>query len=447
MFNRVLIANRGEIALRIIRACRELGVEAVCVYSEADRDAPYLRLADQAVCIGPGPAAQSYLDVSRIIAAAEISDADAIHPGYGFLAENPHFAEVCRDCKIEFIGPSPEAMRALGDKAACKKLAKASRVPVFPGSDDTIDEVDEAAKVAEKVGYPVIIKAAAGGGGRGMRVAHNEAALRSQFTAAQQEAQAAFGDGRVYIEKFLESARHVEVQCLGDKHGRAIHLYERDCSVQRRHQKLIEEAPAPHVEGKRRDDVCKAAARLLQKASYAGAATVEFLMDEKQNFYFLEVNTRIQVEHPVTELITGVDLVQAQLRVAAGEPLWIRQRDVKPRGHAIECRINAEDPSRSFAPCPGPIDVFEAPGGPGVRLDTHVVPGYRVPPNYDSMIAKLLVHAPDRASALRRMDRALEELRIGPIATTRELHQQLMRNGAFAQGGVDIHFLERLLKT
>ena len=447
MFSRVLIANRGEIALRIIRACNELGVEAVCVYSEADRNAPYLRLADQAICIGPGPAVNSYLDISRIIAAAEIANADAIHPGYGFLAENAEFADVCSDCKIEFIGPSPEAMRALGDKATCKKIAKASRAPVFPGSDGVIENEEEAAQVAAKIGYPVIIKATAGGGGRGMRVAHNEANLRAQIKSAQQEAQAAFGNGAVYVEKFLEMARHIEVQCLGDKHGGAIHLYERDCSMQRRHQKLIEEAPAPRIDAKKRYDICKSAARLLRNANYAGAATVEFLMDDKQNFYFLEVNTRIQVEHPVTELITGVDLVQAQIRIAAGEPLWLRQRDIKASGWAMECRINAEDPERDFAPSPGPIDTFDAPGGPGVRLDTHVVAGYSVPPNYDSLIAKLLVHAETREAAVNRMERSLHELRIGPIHTTRDLHLQLMRNSAFRQGGVDIHYLERLLKS
>ncbi|MBL8763902.1 MAG: acetyl-CoA carboxylase biotin carboxylase subunit [Phycisphaerae bacterium] len=446
MFSRVLIANRGEIALRIIRACRELGIEPVCVYSEADRGAPYLRLADQAICIGPGPAKESYLNVSRIISAAEVANVDAIHPGYGFLSERADFARVCRDCKIEFIGPSPEAMARLGDKVACKRAAKEAKVPIFPGSDGAIEDEDEAVKVASKIGYPVIIKAAAGGGGRGMRVCHNEATLRSNLKQAAQEAQAAFGNGAVFIEKFLEHARHVEVQVLGDKHGHAIHLYERDCSIQRRHQKLVEEAPAPNLDRKRREAVCESAARLIREAKYAGAATVEFLMDAKQNFYMLEVNTRVQVEHPVTEQITGVDIVKEMIRIAAGEPLRFRQRDIATRGHAIECRINAEDPERKFMPSPGPVDRFEPPGGPGVRLDTHVVTGYTVPPNYDSMIAKLIVHADDRRQAITRMARALREFRVDPIKTTIPLHRQLMENSQFIEGGVDIHFLDRLLK-
>jgi acetyl-CoA carboxylase biotin carboxylase subunit len=446
LFSRILIANRGEIALRVIRACHELGIEAVCVYSKADADAPYLKLADRAICIGEGPAPKSYLNIPRIISAAEIADVDAIHPGYGFLSENAHFASVCRDCKIEFIGPSPEAMAKLGDKVSCRATAKEAKVPIFPGSETAIDDIDEAVKLADKIGYPVIIKAAAGGGGRGMRVVHNEATLRTGVKAASSEAEAAFGNGAVYIEKFLESARHIEVQVLGDKHGNAVHLYERDCSTQRRHQKLIEEAPAPHVDPRRREDVCKAAARLIKRASYSGAATVEFLMDERQNFYMLEVNTRLQVEHPVTESITGIDLVKAQIRVAAGEPLWFKQRDVKINGHAIECRINAEDPDRNFAPSPGAIARFDAPGGPGVRLDSHCITGYRVPPNYDSMIGKLIVHADTREEAINRMDRALREMTVEPIKTTIPLHRELMRNSAFRAGGMDIHYLERLLK-
>ncbi len=446
MFRRILIANRGEIALRIIRACREMGIESVCIYSTADAAAPYLRLADRAICIGKGPARDSYLNISRIISAAEIADVDAIHPGYGFLAERADFAQICRDCRIEFIGPSPEAMGKLGDKVECKKAAKAAKVPVFPGSEGAIEDEDEAAELADEIGYPVIIKAAAGGGGRGMRVCHNEATLRGSIKKAQQEAQAAFGNGAVFIEKFLEAARHIEVQVLGDKHGHAIHLYERDCSTQRRHQKLIEEAPAPGVERKKRDAVCEGAARLIRTAEYAGAATVEFLMDEKQNFYMLEVNTRVQVEHPVTELITGIDIVKMSILIAAGEKLPLRQRDVEIRGHAMECRINAEDPEHGFRPSAGRIDLYEVPGGPGVRIDSHVVPGYTVPPTYDSMIGKLIVHADDRPQALERMARALREYRIGPIKTTIRLHQSLMLNSAFREGGVDIHFLERLLK-
>lgn len=446
MFTRVLIANRGEIAVRIIRACRELGIETVLVYSEADAGAAYLRHADRAMCIGPGPAKESYLNIPRIIAAAEVANCDAIHPGYGFLAENAHFAEVCRDCKIEFIGPSPEAMAALGDKISCKKMARAAKVPVFPGSEDAIAEEEEAVKVANKIGYPVIIKAAAGGGGRGMRVAHNEINLRAGIKAAAQEAQAAFGNGAVYIEKFLERARHVEVQVIGDKHGNAVHLYERDCSMQRRHQKIIEEAPGPGIDPKKREAVCTAAARLVKSAKYSGAATVEFLMDEKQNFYLLEVNTRVQVEHPVTELITGIDIVQTMIRVSAGDKLPFDQKDIKINGHAIECRINAEDPARNFAPCPGLIEKLELPGGPGVRVDTHCVTGHRVPPNYDSMIAKLLVHGDDREKAINRMSRALREFKVEPIKTTIALHRELMNDAAFRRGGVDIHYLERLLK-
>ncbi len=446
MFRRVLIANRGEIALRIMRACQELGIETVCVYSEADRDAPYLRLADRAICIGPGPARDSYLNISRIISAAEIADVDAIHPGYGFLAERADFSEVCRDCKIEFIGPSPEAMRRLGDKVEAKRFARAAKVPVFPGSEGAIEVEEEAVEVAAEIGYPVIIKAAAGGGGRGMRVCHNEATLRTNIKKAQQEALAAFGDGSVFVEKFLESARHVEVQVIGDKHGHAIHLFERDCSMQRRHQKVIEEAPAPEVDRKKMTAVCEAAARLVKSAEYAGAATVEFLMDNKQNFYMLEVNTRVQVEHPVTEMITGVDILKTSIRVAAGEPLPVKQKDITIRGHAIECRINAEDPTRNFMPSAGRIDTWELPGGPGVRIDSHVVPGYFVPPNYDSMIGKLIVHADSRAEAIERTARALREFRVGPINTTIDLQLRLMQDSAFKTGGIDIHYLERLLK-
>jgi acetyl-CoA carboxylase, biotin carboxylase subunit len=446
MFSKVLIANRGEIALRIIRACRELGIGTVAVFSEADRGGPWLRHADQAICIGGGPAAESYLNIPRLIAAAEVANADAIHPGYGFLAENAHFAEVCRDCKIEFIGPSPEAMAKLGDKVSCKQTAKAAKVPIFPGSEGAVSDEDEAAAIAKKIGYPVIVKASAGGGGRGMRVAHNEVALRAGIKQAGIEAQAAFGNGAVFIEKFLERARHVEVQVIGDKHGEAVHLYERDCSMQRRHQKLIEEAPGPGLDPRKRDDVCKAAARLIKSANYHGAATVEFLCDEKQNFYMLEVNTRVQVEHPVTELVTGIDIVKTMIRVAAGEPMPFKQKDVQIRGHAIECRINAEDPTRNFAPSAGQITRWEPPGGPGVRVDSHVVTGYRVPPNYDSMIAKLLVHADDRQQAIRRMERALREFAVEPIKTTIPLHRELMNDAGFNQGGIDIHYLERLLK-
>lgn len=446
MFRRILIANRGEIALRIMRACHELGIETVCVYSTADRDAPYLRLADRAICIGPGPAKDSYLNISRIISAAELADVDAIHPGYGFLAERADFSEVCRDCKIEFIGPSPEAMGKLGDKVEAKTYAKAAKVPVFPGSEGAIDDEEEAVEVAEEVGYPVIIKAAAGGGGRGMRICRNEATLRTNIAKAQQEAQAAFGNGAVFIEKFLERARHVEVQVLGDKHGHAVHLWERDCSMQRRHQKIVEEAPGPGIDRKKIEEVCKSAAKLVRSADYSGAATVEFLMDDKQNFYMLEVNTRVQVEHPVTEMITGVDIVKETIRVASGEPLSVRQKDVKIQGHAIECRINAEDPARNFMPSAGLIETWRAPGGLGVRVDSHAGAGYRVPPNYDSMIGKLICWGADREQAIARTARALHEFEIGPIKTTVPLHAKLMQNSDFRSGGVDIHYLERLLK-
>lgn len=446
MFRRVLIANRGEIALRIIRACREMGIETVCVYSQVDADAQYLRLADRTICIGPGPARESYLNISRIISAAEIADVDAIHPGYGFLAENAEFSAICRDCKIAFIGPSPEAMGKLGDKVACKKAAKAARVPVFPGSEDAIEDEKEAIEVAAKIGYPVIIKAVAGGGGRGMRVCHNEATLRTNLKNAQQEALAAFANGAVFIEKFLENARHIEIQVIGDSHGHAVHLFERDCSMQRRHQKLIEESPAPGVDRKKINSVADAAAKLVRAAEYCGAATVEFLMDERQNFFMLEVNTRVQVEHPVTEMVTGTDIMKLSIMVAAGEPLPFRQRDVQLRGHAMECRINAEDPERNFMPSPGRIDTFYPPGGLGVRIDTHVVTGYTVPPTYDSMIGKLIVHGDDRPQCISRMARSLREFEVGPIKTTIPLQLRLMENSSFREGGTDIHFLERLLK-
>ncbi|MDP6986539.1 MAG: acetyl-CoA carboxylase biotin carboxylase subunit, partial [Phycisphaerales bacterium] len=426
MFERILIANRGEIALRIIRAAKELGCETVCVFSQADRGGPWLEQADHAVCIGPGPSAESYLRADRIISAAETMNADAIHPGYGFLAENADFAEVCRDCNIEFIGPSPEAMSLLGDKISCKRMAREAGTPVFPGSQNAIEDPEEAVSVAHEIGFPVIVKAAAGGGGRGMRIARTDDELADGLAAASQEAAAAFGNGAVYVEKFLEHARHVEVQCLGDTHGNAVHLYNRDCTSQRRHQKLIEEGPAPGVDAEIRDGVCESAAALIRNAKYSGAATVEFLMDRDQHFYMLEVNTRVQVEHPVTEAITGVDIVKEGIRVAAGSPLSIRQEDVLLTGHAIECRINAEDPDRGFMPQPGLVEVFQPAGGFGVRVDTHVQPGYRIPPNYDSMIGKLIVHGTDRDEAIAKMKRAIDEFRIGPIKTTLPLHRRLI---------------------
>lgn len=446
MFGRILIANRGEIALRIIRAARELEVDTVCVYSEADADAPWLELADETVCIGKSPSSESYLRMDRIISAAEMTDSEAIHPGYGFLAENAHFAEICRDCQIEFIGPSPEAMQRLGDKINCKRLAKAAGTPVFPGTDGEIEELDEAIEVAAEIGYPVIVKASAGGGGKGMRVAHNIASLRTAVTAAQQEAIASFGNGAVYLEKFLDNARHVEVQVIGDKHGNAIHLYNRDCTSQRRHQKLIEEGPAPGVTPEIRDRVCESAAQLIRSAEYSGAATVEFLMNEKEEFFMLEVNTRVQVEHPVTEMITGVDIVKESIRVAANEPLSWTQDEIQINGHAIECRINAEDPSKNFMPQPGTIDVWRLPGGPGVRVETHVREGYRIPPNYDSMIGKLIVHGRDRNEAIARTRAALSEMKVSPIATTIPLLQQLLNHHSFVSAEFDINWVERLLE-
>ena len=446
MFSRILIANRGEIALRIIRAARELDIETVVVYSEADRGAAYLDFADRAICIGPGPAAQSYLHIPSVIAAAEVANVDAIHPGYGFLAENAHFAEICRSCKIEFIGPSVESMQLLGDKVACKQLAIKQKVPTFPGSKGKIEDEKKALEVAEQIGYPVIIKAAAGGGGRGMRVVHNDVTLRSGLRSARAEAEAAFSDASVYIEKYLEHARHIEVQIMGDKHGNVVHLCERDCTLQRRHQKLIEEAPCPVITKAQREKLCNSAVRLCQAAGYYGAGTVEFLLDPKtKEFYLLEVNTRVQVEHPVTEQITGIDIVKTTLRIAAGEELPFTQDDIKPFGHAMECRINAEDPDRNFQPQPGTLDTFMPPGGFRVRVDSHACAGYRIPPNYDSMIAKLITHGNTREDARLRMQRALSEFRIGPIQTTIPLHRRLLNNSHVVSNEIDIHFVERLL--
>ena len=433
--------------MRVIRACRELGISPVCVYSVADRDGPWIEQADEAVCIGPAASKESYLRIERLIAAAEVTGADAIHPGYGFLSENASFAGVCRDCNITFIGPSPEAMTLLGDKVNCKRLARLSGTPVFPGTEGGIEDLEEAVKVANEIGYPVIIKASAGGGGRGMRVARSEAELRENVDKARQEALAAFGNGTVYVEKYLENARHFEVQTIGDNHGNAVHLFERDCSSQRRHQKLVEEAPSPGVDPVKRMKVCESAAELIRSAKYCGAATVEFLMDKKQDFYMLEVNTRVQVEHPVTEMITGVDIVQTQIRVAAGEPLPMQQQDIKVNGHAIEVRINAEDPDKNFMPQAGLIETFVAPGGPGVRLDSHARAGYRIPSNYDSMIGKLIVHGPTRAAAIARMRQALNEFKIGPLRTTIALHKRIMDNQEFQNADFDIHWVERWLKA
>lgn len=447
MFSRVLIANRGEIALRVIRACHELGIEAVVVYSEADRGQTYLETADAKICIGPAVAAKSYLNIPAIISAAEIADVDAIHPGYGFLAENAHFAEVCAACGITFIGPSAESMRLLGDKVAAKELARKAKVPVVPGSEGQIKNEQEAIKLANKIGYPVILKAAAGGGGRGMRVAHNDISLHKAFAQAKAEAEAAFKNGTLYIEKFIVEPRHVEVQVMADSHGNAVHFYERDCTIQRRHQKLIEESPCPVLDEKTREELCRAALRLIKEAKYCNAATVEFLLDKDKNFYFIEVNTRIQVEHPVTEMVTGHDLIKWQLKIAAGQPLTLRQKDIHQRGVAMECRINAEDPKRNYAPCPGKVERFIVPGGPGVRVDTHMCQGAMVSPHYDSMIAKLIVHQPTREETIATMKRALREFRIEPIKTTIPACLEILSHNLFVKNQVDTGFIERCLGT
>jgi len=445
MYKRILIANRGEIALRIIRACKELGIETVCVYSTADSGAQYLQLADEAICIGPPKSAQSYLKIDQIISAAEVGNVEAIHPGYGFLAENAHFNEVCRSCKIDFIGPTPQAMEALGDKNTARTMARKAQVPVVPGSAGLLDDDDEALRTAHEIGFPVLIKATAGGGGKGMRVAGNDLALKTALQQARTEAQAAFGNAGVYLEKFIERPRHVEVQIIADQHGNVCHLFERECSTQRRHQKLIEESPAPRLPTEKRQAMCEAAVRMIREASYTNAGTVEFIVDQHDNFYFIEVNARIQVEHCVTELVTGLDLIKTQIKVAAGEPLPFRQEDVVQRGAAIECRINAENPDRNFQPCPGPIKQLFIPGGPGVRWDSHAHAGYTVPPYYDSMIGKLLVHRATREEAIACMQRALAELRIEGIQTTAPFHQRILSHTTFAQGLVDTKFVEREL--
>lgn len=443
MFSRILIANRGEIALRIIRACRELDVEVVAVYSEADKDAPYLQLADEAICIGPAESAKSYLNIPRIISAAEITDVEAIHPGYGFLAENIHFAEVCRECGITFIGPPVEAMRLLGDKVAARKLAQKAGVRVVPGSEGAIETDTEALDLANKMGYPVIVKAAAGGGGRGMRVVHNDINLRSAFNSARAEAKAAFGDGTMYLEKFIVEPRHVEVQIMADKQGNVLHFYERDCSTQRRHQKMIEESPCAILDERTREELASSAIKLIKEAKYDSAATVEFIMDKDKGFYFIEANTRIQVEHTVTEMVTGRDLIKLQLKIAAGEPLKFSQRSVKHNGVAIECRINAEDPERDFAPCPGTITRYIPPGGPGVRVDTHVHQGWTVSTNYDSMIAKVIVHQKTRTEAIATMKRALREFVIEPIKTTIPACLDILSHNLFVKNQIDTGFVER----
>lgn len=445
MYNRILIANRGEIALRIIRACKEMGIESVAVFSEADRDSAHVRYADHAFCIGKPKSIDSYLKIEQIISAAEVSGADAIHPGYGFLAENAHFNEICRSNNFDFIGPTPDAMEQLGDKNTARAVAMKADVPVVPGSDGLLTDEEHAVETAKQIGFPVLIKATAGGGGKGMRVAENEQTLRTALQQAQAEAQAAFGNAGVYLEKFVDKPRHVEVQVIADNHGNVCHLYERDCSVQRRHQKLIEESPSPLLSDKTRKAICEAAARMVRQADYQNAGTVEFIVDKDDNFYFIEVNARIQVEHPVTEMVTGIDLIQSQIRVAAGEELPFKQSDIKLNGASMECRINAEDSTRNFQPCPGKISELFVPGGLGVRFDSHVQAGYTVPPFYDSMIGKLIVHKPTREEAIACMIRGLEELQVTGIATTAPFQIRVLREQAFIDGTVDTKWVEREL--
>ncbi len=447
MFEKILVANRGEIAVRVIRACRELNIRTVAVYSEPDANSMHVQMADEAICIGKGPSADSYLRIDRIVSAAEISDVDAIHPGYGFLSENAHFADVCENCKIAFIGPSAEVMKNFGDKQTSRVLAEAARVPVPLGSNGLIEDEADARKAADKIGYPVMIKAVAGGGGRGMRVAHNDASLINSYHTARSEAEKSFGNSDVYIEKFIENPHHIEFQILGDKHGNIIHVGERDCSLQRRNQKLIEETPSPLLETNQdlRAQMGAAAIRLAEHTKYINAGTVEFITDDEGNYYFLEVNKRIQVEHPITEEVTGVDLVKQQLLIAMGEPLRLSQDDIKLKGHAIECRINAEDAFNNFCPSPGRIEMFYAPGGYGVRVDTHAYAGYTVPPHYDSMIGKLITHGKDRREAIARMSRALNEFMLTGVKTTIPLELAIMRDPNFRRGVYSTNFIERML--
>lgn len=443
MFQRILVANRGEIALRIFRTCREMGIESVAVFSEADRGAAYLDLADQKICIGSPKVSDSYLKIDRLISAAEVSGAEAIHPGYGLLSENAHFAEVCRACGFEFIGPTHEAMAMLGDKNTARGLAKKAGIPTVPGSEGIIEKVEDAIAVARQFKYPVLVKATAGGGGRGMRLAYDDEQLRLAFVEAQQEARAAFGNGDCYVEKYIENPRHVEVQLIADNFGNVCHLYERDCTMQRRHQKLIEESPSPHISEKTRKKMCDAAVKLVSSVGYTNAGTIEFVVDQDENFYFIELNARIQVEHPVSEMLTGVDLIRAQLFVAANEHLPFNQNEIHANGHAIECRINAEDPSFNFAPCPGKITGLCVPGGYGVRFDSHVYAGYSVSPYYDSMIGKLICWGRDREEARLRMIRALSEFRIEGIKTSISRQLEILRHPVFINAQGFTSFIEK----
>ena len=444
MFTKILIANRGEVALRIIRACKEMGIRTVAVYSQPDITSLHVKYADEAICIGAAPSSSSYLNIPSIISAAEITDVEAIHPGYGFLAEDAHFAEICESCKIKFIGPTPDNMRRMGDKMAAKDSARKAGVPIIPGSKTIIKTKEEALKIAKEMKYPVIVKAAAGGGGKGMRVCHNDVRLVGALLTAQREAEAAFGNPNVYMEKFIEKPRHIEIQILGDKTGHIIHLGERDCTIQRRHQKLIEESPSPMLDSKLRKKMGEAAIKCAKSIGYINAGTIEFLLDEDGSFYFMEMNTRIQVEHPITETVTGIDLIKEQIRIAAGEKIKYKQEDIKFTGSAIECRINAEDPDNNFMPSPGKITTLNLPGGRGVRLDTHVYSGYDIPPFYDSMVGKLIVHGRDRADAISICKRALDEFVVEPIKTTIPFHKRVMNNPAFIRGKFSTDFVDKL---
>ncbi|MDD5084986.1 MAG: acetyl-CoA carboxylase biotin carboxylase subunit [Candidatus Omnitrophica bacterium] len=446
MFNRILVANRGEVAVRVIRACREMGIHVVAVYSKADRDSFHVRLANDAICIGNAKSSDSYLNIPSIISAAEIADVEAIHPGWGFLSENPHFSEICESCQIKFIGPNPESVRLMGDKSLARETMRKAGIPLIPGSRGVIQNQEEALRTAKRIGYPIIIKAKAGGGGKGMKVAHNDGKLVSAYLTAKAEAEAAFGDPDVYIEKYIENPRHIEFQILADQYGHMLHLGERDCSIQRRHQKLLEESPSPIMSKKLRRHMGEMAVRAAKAVNYVNAGTVEFLVDDKENFYFMEMNTRLQVEHPVTEMVTGIDLVKEQIRIAAGDRLKWSQDDIKSRGAAIECRINAEDPDNDFLPSPGRIEQLVFPGGPGVRVDSHIYRGYDVTPFYDSMIAKIIVWANGRTEAVSVLRRALDEIEIGPIKTTIGLHKRIVQSQAFQRGKVSTRFIEELIE-
>lgn len=447
MFSKVLIANRGEIAVRIIRACKELGIRTVAVYSQTDRDSLHVRLADEAICIGPSASMNSYLNIPAIISSAEITDVDAIHPGYGFLAENPHFAEICESCQITFIGPTSENIRLMGDKMQARETMRKAGLPIIPGSSFAVKNKEDALRTAKRIGYPVIIKAAGGGGGKGMRVCHNDISMISGLMTAQSEAEANFGNSNVYIEKYLERPRHIEIQLLADKFGHIIQLGERDCSIQRRHQKLLEESPSPAIDNKLRRRLGEAAIRAAKEVRYISAGTVEFLLDGNKNFYFMEMNTRIQVEHPVTEFVTGIDIVKEQIKIASGEKLKIQQDDVKLSGSAIECRINAEDPQNNFMPSPGKIEVLNFPGGPGVRIDSHVYQGYTISQHYDSLIAKIIAFGKNRKEAIQIMSRALDEFIVEPIKTTIPFHREVLKNPFFIKGEFSTNFINETMQV